>query len=86
MTRRVGLPAESHHQNPAAAAMARPLLIDPRVILEVIPVMALFAALLLPVYFNGLKVPRWEGALLLVGYVAFIAWQVRVVLAVRTTH
>jgi len=68
-----------------AGAMARPLVIDRRIILEVIPVMALFALLLLPVLFNGLKVPRWEGALLLLGYAGFVAWQVRVALAVRAT-
>lgn len=70
----------------AVAALAQPLLIDQRVILEVIPVMALFALLLLPVYFNGLKVPRWEGALLLAGYAAFVTWQVRVVLAARVPN
>ena len=32
--------------------------------------------LLLPVLFNGLKVPRWEGALLLAAYAGFVAWQV----------
>jgi hypothetical protein len=67
----------------AAVAMVQLLLIDQRVILEVIPVTALFAVLLLPVYFNGLKVPRWEGALLLVGSAAFVAWQVSVWLSVR---
>lgn len=59
-----------------AVAMAHPLLIDKRVILEAIPVMALFAFLLLPTLLNGLTVPRWEGALLLAAYAGFVTWQV----------
>ena len=47
-------------------ATVRPLVIDDRVVLETIPLMAIFALLLLPTVFNGLKVPRWDGALLLV--------------------
>lgn len=70
----------------AAVALVRPLVIDDRVILEVVPVAALFALLLLPVLFNGLRVPRWEGALLLVAYAAFVTWQVRVGLAVRAAN
>lgn len=60
----------------ALVAMVRPLVIDQPVIMDAIPAMALFALLLLPVLLNGLKVPRWEGALLLAGYVGFITWQV----------
>lgn len=60
----------------AVVALVRPLVIDQRVILEVIPVMALSALLLVPVLFNGLKVPRWEGALLLAAYAGFVVWQV----------
>ncbi len=65
-----------------ASAIAQPLVVDRWVILEAIPVMALFTLLLLPVLFNGLQVPRWEGALLLAAYAGFIAWQVRVALKV----
>ena len=57
-------------------AMARPVLIEPRAIMEAIPAMALFALLLLPVLLNGLTVPRWEGALLLAAYTGFVTWQV----------
>ena len=57
-------------------AMVEPLLITRNTILEAIPVMALFALLLLPVLLNGLHVPRWEGALLLAAYAAFVTWQV----------
>jgi len=60
----------------ALVAMLRPLVIDPPVIMDVIPVMALFALLLLPVLLNGLKVPRWEGAILLAAYAGFVTWQV----------
>jgi cation:H+ antiporter len=58
------------------AAMVEPLPITEHAILNEIPVMALFALLLLPVLLNGLKVPRWEGALLLAAYVGFVTWQV----------
>ena len=67
----------------AVIALVQPLVIDDRVILDVVPVMAVFALLLLPLYFNGLKVPRWEGGLLLAAYAGFVTWQVRVALAVR---
>lgn len=65
-----------------ASALARPLEIERRVILEMIPVMALFAVLLLATRFNGLKVRRWEGALLLAAYIGFTAWQVSIALQV----
>ncbi len=57
-------------------ASLRPLVVEERTILEQIPVMALFVLLLLPVLANGLRVPRWEGALLLAAYAGFVAWQV----------
>jgi cation:H+ antiporter len=57
------------------AATAHPLLIDRWVIFEAIPAMALFALLLLPALLNGLRVPRWQGVLLLATYAAFVAWQ-----------
>lgn len=56
-------------------ALARPLVVDERAILEQVPVLALFVLLLLPVLANGLRVPRWEGALLLAAYAGFMAWQ-----------
>jgi len=57
-------------------AMVEPLLITKHTILEAVPVMALFALLLLPVRLNGLNVPRWEGAFLLAAYAGFVTWQV----------
>lgn len=66
------------------AAIVEPLPITPHAIFNEIPVMGLFAVLLLPVLLNGLKVPRWEGALLLAAYAGFVTWQVlRVPAAVR---
>jgi cation:H+ antiporter len=40
-----------------------------------LPVMNLFAWALVPVLVNGLRVYRWEGAILLAGFVAFTGWQ-----------
>ena len=42
-----------------------------------LPVMVIFAALLLPPLATGLKVHRWEGAILLAAFAAFIAWEAR---------
>jgi cation:H+ antiporter len=41
-----------------------------------LPVLTGFAVLLLLVVSNGLRVQRWEGALLLTAYAGFIVWQV----------
>ena len=41
-----------------------------------LPAMTGFAVLLMLVVVNGLRVHRWEGALLLAAYAGFIAWQV----------
>lgn len=57
-------------------ALTKPLVVEDRTILEQVPVMALFVVLLLPALLNGLRVRRWEGALMLAGYAGFIAWQV----------
>jgi cation:H+ antiporter len=67
------------------SAVIQPLLIDQRVILEVIPAMGLLTLVLMPTLMNGLRVPRWEGVLLLVAYAGFIAWQVWVARMVAQT-
>jgi cation:H+ antiporter len=59
-----------------AVALVQPLPLTQHAIAEEIPAVALFAALLVPVFLSGLKVPRWAGALLLAGYAAFVVWQV----------
>lgn len=41
-----------------------------------LPVMTGFAVLLMLVVANGLRVHRWEGALLLTAYAGFVTWQV----------
>jgi cation:H+ antiporter len=49
----------------------------PRAALTVdLPVMTAFAVLLWLVVANGMRVHRWEGALLLAAYASFIGWQV----------
>jgi cation:H+ antiporter len=60
-----------------AVAMVQPLPRTTHAIKNEIPAVVLFAMLLVPVLLNGLKVPRWHGALLLVAYAAFVVWQVR---------
>lgn len=40
-----------------------------------LPVMSGFAVLLMLVVANGLRVHRWEGAVLLAAYAGFVAWQ-----------
>jgi cation:H+ antiporter len=49
---------------------------DEHAVMNEIPVMAILSLLLLTVLFNGLEVPRWQGAILLAAYAGFIAWQV----------
>lgn len=39
-----------------------------------LPVMTVFATLLMLVVANGLRVRRWEGALLLAAYAGFVGW------------
>lgn len=60
-----------------AVAMIQPLPLTAHAITNEIPATALFVSLLIPVLFNGLRVPRWEGAILLALYIAFVVWQIR---------
>jgi cation:H+ antiporter len=57
--------------------MVSPLRVSDGILLQELPVMALFAALLFPCLANGLRVSRWEGGVLLAAYTGFVAWQVR---------
>ncbi len=41
-----------------------------------IPVMILVAALCLPIFFTGRMIARWEGAVFLLGYIAYTAYMV----------
>ncbi len=54
------------------APLVRPLAVDQALYTFEIPVMVAFALLLLLFGRTGLRVVRWEGALLLAGYVAFM--------------
>ncbi len=60
-----------------AVALVEPITITEHAILNEIPAMAVFSLLLVPPLVNGYRVPRWEGALLLVVYAGFILWQAR---------
>jgi cation:H+ antiporter len=59
-----------------ATVLVSPMRLDDSILFRDLPVMIVFAALLLPVLFNGLKVYRWEGALLLAAYAGLVTWQV----------
>lgn len=59
-----------------ATAAVSPLPVDDDVKWFDLPVMAGFAVLLLLVLVNGLKVYRWEGAILLASYIGVTAWAV----------
>lgn len=57
-------------------SLVRPLIVEERVILNEVPAMGVVALLLLPALFNGLKVSRWEGAVLLAAHISFVVWVV----------
>jgi cation:H+ antiporter len=59
-----------------ATAAITPLPVDPVLLRFDLPAMVGFAVLLLLVLVNGLKVYRWEGAVLLLAYAGFIGWAV----------
>jgi cation:H+ antiporter len=56
-------------------AVVQPMGVPPDALRIDLPVMLGFAVLLLAVVANGLRVHRWEGAILLAAYGAFVAWQ-----------
>ena len=56
-----------------AAAMARPVSVARPLLTFEIPVMIGAALLVLPLIYTGRRVERWEGVLLVAGYVAFTA-------------
>ena len=58
-------------------ALVRPLPVIPEWLTREIPLMLLFSFALLPVMGRGFRVERWEGMLLLLGYVAFLVWVFR---------
>lgn len=57
-----------------AAALLRPLQMQPRqVVVQVIPALV-FCIVLIPLAYTGMRVNRWEGLLLLSGYGGFVWW------------
>ena len=58
-------------------ALVRPLPVTPEWLTREIPLMLLFSFALLPLMGRGSRVERWEGMLLLLGYVGFLVWVFR---------
>jgi cation:H+ antiporter len=54
------------------AALLQPLAIAPSLLRFELPVMIVVSMLLLPLAWTRLRIERWEGALLIAGYVAFV--------------
>lgn len=52
-----------------------PLEIEPSLVRYELPIMVGFSVALLAVLVNGMKVHRWEGLLLILGYLGFLGWQ-----------
>jgi cation:H+ antiporter len=59
------------------AAMLRPLGLDAGALRFELPVMLGVSVLLLPFAWTRMRLERWEGALLVAGYILFIAWLLR---------
>ncbi|MCS6863847.1 MAG: calcium/sodium antiporter [Gemmataceae bacterium] len=58
-------------------SVIEPMTVPPAALAVDLRVMLGFAVALLLIVANGLRVYRWEGIVLLVGYGSFIAWQVQ---------
>lgn len=59
-----------------ATVLVKPMAVSDAAFYREIPVLMGFAVLLLAVVANGMRIRRWEGALLLFAYAGFLAWQV----------
>jgi cation:H+ antiporter len=59
-----------------ATAVLQPMGVPATALTVELPVMTGFAVLMMLVVANGLRVHRWEGALMLVAYAGFVAWQI----------
>lgn len=55
-------------------ALVSPLPVIPEWLSREIPLMLLFSFALIPIMGRRFRVERWEGALLLLGYIAFLIW------------
>ena len=56
------------------AALLRPLQLPPLAVARMVGPALLFSVLLVPLAYTGMRVERWEGLLLLVGYLGFLYW------------
>jgi len=59
-----------------ATAALQPMAVSEQAVAHELPVMVGFAVLLFALVANGLRLYRWEGAILLAAYAGFIGWQV----------
>jgi len=57
-----------------SAALLRPLQLPPQIVVSQVLPALLFSVLLIPLALTQQRVDRWEGALLLTGYGAFVTW------------
>ncbi len=60
----------------STTVVVRPISLSNEVVTRDIPVMALFSLMLLPMLANGLKIHRYEGAILLLAYAGYLGWQI----------
>ncbi len=58
-------------------ALVSPIAVSPDVLREELPAVLILSFVVLPVTWNAFKVRRWEGAILLSGYVAIGVWLFR---------
>lgn len=56
------------------AALLRPLELPPHIVVSQVLPALLFSILLIPLALTQQRVDRWEGALLLTGYIGFVVW------------
>jgi len=64
-----------------AAAAVTPVHVDPEILFRDVPVMLAFSIVLLPLMRTGFRISRPEGAFLLLGFLAYLAWVVTDALA-----
>jgi cation:H+ antiporter len=57
-----------------SAALLRPLQLPPLAVARMVGPAMVFCVALIPLAYTGMRVERWEGLLLLVGYLGFLYW------------
>lgn len=53
-----------------------PMRVSDQLVMQDMPVMALFSLLLVPFLLNGMRIHRYEGFVLLAAYTGFLVWQI----------